>query len=315
MGAIGASSFAFRDFLKYILPTVIALCLFVPMFVPGSQLEVDKLIFVGIVMGYIVYSPISMISNFIQRKLIRWEQLSLSKKSSVVMVREWWSGNWDYNALWSILDKDEREYLYLTLSYIELYQITGIYFLIYSLVNYVYLIYYWLRQVAPPTQIKEVVDQIFSIQTMMFVNWRMPTLLVIGFALILTYFLLNNSIIMYGALFGEYGSYVSFAKRYHKEKGGIALSVWGTVYQVVENKKRGIPNVQVRIYKDNKLIDGEKLVSTNAKGYFQFKDLFAICINSYCKVIITSDEWQGEGIFKFDEKTIPFISIEAKAKD
>ncbi len=189
MGAIGPTGFIFRDFLKYILPTLIAGALFSPLFIPvGDELNVKFLILACFLLGYIIYSPISIISS-ITHSFLKIKGINIA---SYEAEKKWCQKNFDYKALWSYLEKDEREYLYLTQSYFEFYQTTGFYFLIYSISNFIRL----LLNIPHPNTFQN----LLTINTNLIWNFHPPTLYVLGVALILSYFLFRNATLEYSVL-------------------------------------------------------------------------------------------------------------------
>ena len=58
------SAFLFRDILRYILPTIIASFLFIPLFVPqGTELSIPAIIVASIALGYVIFALVSWISK------------------------------------------------------------------------------------------------------------------------------------------------------------------------------------------------------------------------------------------------------------
>lgn len=301
MGAVGASAFVFRDFLKYILPTILAACLFVPFVASNnSKISVDLLVFSSAISGYIIYSPVAIISNRVQS----WMPSRLNLKQERQQA-EWLRNNWDYNELWAILDKDEREYAYLTQSYLEFYQTMGFYLLIYSLSNLLSIIINWYNE----SIVLHDFNDLFLVKTRMIGDWYASTIIVAIASFILAMFMFMDVILEYGALYLENGIYVRFAAKYQKSQGGLARSVWGEVYEVNGFDRKPVSNVEVHLLREDSTLIG--WTRTNTNGQFQIVDAFEQCVGTTCKAAITEPHWSGEHVLNVSEKTIPSFGISA----
>ena len=97
MGAIGPTGFIFRDFIKYILPTLIAVALFAPLLLDaGDTASLEWLIFAAFILGYIIHAPISELSG---RFADRAFPLVSRDYASYREQGDWWSEKWDYDVL------------------------------------------------------------------------------------------------------------------------------------------------------------------------------------------------------------------------
>jgi|GEM_PF-3457049 len=105
---MSTSGFLYRDILKYVLPVAIMLLLFIPFI--NSDFEVNSIGLIAIVLSFVLGCLIEHISTY-----IKYIFLSIKKTSE---IGNWMSENWNYDKVFYYLDKDERDYLYLTAAYI-----------------------------------------------------------------------------------------------------------------------------------------------------------------------------------------------------
>jgi hypothetical protein len=288
MGSITSGTFIFRDFIRYILPTVIAACLFFPLFRgSGSQPSLDVVVFVMVVFGYVLYAPVIFIGELF---LCRFPQDILSRQRSR-KKQEWWAKNWDYDTLWFRLDKDEREYLYLTHSYIQFYRITSICFSAYAITNIIILLN--AARIEWSNSTKNLSWLMASLQTTtpMVGGWDINTPLLIAITGIITCFLFRDADIEYKMLFLDDGSYVSYAKKYHQTFGNIARSVWGEVSCL--DPSRQLPHfTQSSVYLKRQILPFNrrsefcKKDQVKEDGTFQFLDAFSDCVGYECQIIV-----------------------------
>lgn len=306
MNFISPSGFLYKDFIKYILPTAIAATLFVPFFIPhGTTISFDILVFLVVLFGYIIYSPIASLADIVQTKL----PLSNLRLDDTKKDNEWLRGIWDYDALWSMLEKDDREYLYLTFSYVEFYQTVGFYFLVYTIINITWFIWKLIEN-WPKTTINFniIFSQIVSITTPTIVNINFPSLLFILIGLLLTYFLFGDAQIEYHNLFSIKGQFDLYAENYQKKKGGIASGISGKIVYL-EGKDEKLIEEPLKI----NLRQGKKLVVTpifsDDKGNFQILNAFKMCVGVPCKIEVENIKWEGSKGFIFKEDTLPYIKL------
>jgi hypothetical protein len=311
MGALGASGFIFRDFIKYILPTITGACLLLPVFVPWRYLKIDQIVFISILVGYIIYPVASCVANFVHDHL-PCREISLSKDSPAVKQSRWVKKNWDLKGLRPKIDKDEREYLYLTLSYLEYFQITAFYFLLFSLCNFVNILLSVPRLCSIPNDSIDLFNFFQSITVGTIVGSPVPSLYAGLIGLILSYSLFHASVVEYRALYGIDGAYEFLLKKYHLIYGGLAHSIWGQVLNIenvpIEHKGR----LTLELFRNNHSLG---TCTTDDDGRFQFHGSLNACINYKCKVVIVTPGFSGESEMSITSKSIPNFSIAAAEVD
>jgi len=310
MGAIGPSGFIFRDFIKFILPTAIGASLFAPFLImKGNTVSFEGLAFIVVLLGYVIYSPIAILSDFFQAKLpFKNLRLDDARKQNEKLINRW-----DYDALWSALSKDEREYLYLTQSYFEFYQTTGFYFLAYFLINLIRFTYTIVNSWSIiSTNWNNLLWQASTIKTPTIVQYDAPTWLAIVLSGLLAYFLFGDATLEYSYLRGSGGAFDRYAQKYHKDVGNIALSIWGKVIYFQNDKSLPLISAKVCL----RVSSGETIASaiTDSAGTFQFENAFLRCLNSQCVIEIDDEKWKGSASVQFSEKTIPYVEVQAIKK-
>jgi hypothetical protein len=274
--------FLFRDFIQCILPTLIALCLFLP-FWPEQDISLEGVVFGGALLSYLTYA---VISEWVPAILgWRWMPIISSKIKAQDLRQEWMEDNWDFGRLWFNLDKEERDYLLLLQSYKDFYQITGFYLLIYFIVN---LILYLLP--AIPYDLGEKIcqaqlwDRLRAVQTPIWGIESVPTLIICPISLLLVFYSLRSSLTYNEMLFSPRGIQDCLAQKYQKKERIFARSIWGRVFEVPNkdgDKAKSLPHVKVMLYSDN---TAEAIGETESdpQGYFQFKGAYTRCAQSFC---------------------------------
>ena len=306
MGAIGPAGLIFRDFLKYILPTLIAICLYSPLFFPvNTEVKVKLLIFSAFLLGYIIYSPVSMLTSF-AHSILKIKGIDLSQHK---LDREWCIKNYNYDALWGRLVKDEREYLYLTKSYFEFYQTTGFYFIVYAIANVYNLLSKLINSGLFIGNINSF-SQIVSVNTKMIWNIDIPTLYVSLVSFFLSYFLFRNATLEYSVLFGKEGFLSMYSEKYHKEYGDIATNVWGKIKLKKEEANiSSYKDTEIGLYKYD-VDEPFQTTKIDKDGFFQFKNAFSQVIKSRCKLKVQHDSMYFEKTVNFYTNDIPYVEFE-----
>lgn len=310
MGPIGPTGFIFRDFIKYILPTAIACFLFVPLTVGSvEKSKIELLILISFLMGYVIYNPVARLSGKLHKriKLKHIEIDSIMQKFQVLNLK------YDLSKLWNLLEKEEREYLYLTQSYIEFYQITAFYVVIYLSVNILKLLFVIVK--------KNLVYAVICTNTNLLFYSEIPTISVILISSSIAFFLYNNTVIELNVLYGDNRQYQFFAEKLHKEHGCIAKTVWGEIenYDKMEHKEE----ICLGLYKVSKEKDEcLKCVGIDTEGKFLFvdqknlKDSIDYGDIIYCKCYITQVGTQYNIIkkkyFFLTDRDIPNIQLELR---
>jgi hypothetical protein len=117
------SSFLYRDVLKYVLPSILFFFLLFTLL--NQDLETDLVVSIGtllsLIFGCIVDKPSEKLFKIF---------ISVRNTSEVV---KWMNANWNLDKVFYYLDKEERDYLYLTGAYIGFFRNTGLVLFMYSL--------------------------------------------------------------------------------------------------------------------------------------------------------------------------------------
>lgn len=301
MGALGASAFIFRDFVKYVLPTITGAFLLLPMFVEWKYIKIDQILFLSFISGYIIYPLASQAANYVQDHLPCIGGISLSDKSPAVKEGRWVKSNWDMKGLRSKIDKDEREYLYLTQSYLEYFQITGFYFLLFSLFSFIYI---FIKSPSMFYAAYSACSRLEFVQSVLIgtiVGSPVPSVYAGIIGLVVSFFLFQASVIEYRALFGINGAYEFFLERYQAMQGGLARNIWGHVSADVESHGLRL-----------QLVRGAKCLETcivDDQGRFQFCGRFDECINYRCKVVVVAPGFSGESEMRITRNCIPCFKV------
>lgn len=122
-----------RDFLQYVLPTVLAACMFVPFAAPHDRVSVEGLVFGSVALSYLVWQPAYRLAQsfyeFFPPTRARTKKAFETSKRTVGQ----WAGRHD--KLRYMMTSDEREYLYSHGSFAALYAVAGFYLFVYAALN------------------------------------------------------------------------------------------------------------------------------------------------------------------------------------
>lgn len=287
-----SSPLTFRDFIRHLLPTATALCLFLPLFrIPQEKLEVAAVVFASVVLGYLVTTPLN-------------DLIVVCYRCTPIMKvfnrrRAWMAGNWDYDKLFYGLSQEEREYLYVTLGYLELYRQLSFYLLIYAGAN----LFLLLNAVRGASDVNSFFLTAVDARTNAVGGVLLPTWLLLILSLVLAYYSFKDFLNEFAILFHEAGQYSTFAARVHEKEGGFARSVSGVV------RGRGdkvLSGVKVTLQD----IDGRELqtTSTDLDGYFQFDNSAKQYPFGNYKLTINEGETKS---ISLANKLVPFFPIES----
>lgn len=310
MDVIGPSGFIFRDFIKFVLPTAIAAGLYAPFFVEGeAKISLTGLVVISVLLGYVIYSPIASLSDFIHSKIpIKKLRLDDANDQNKVL-----NSRWDYDFLWSTLGKDEREYLYLTQSYFEFYQTTGFYFLLYGISNTIILCWKIMEHLSSFTDSwRSFLLLVNSVKTPTIINFDIPTWIAIIISLVLAYYLFGDCSIEYSFLYGFGGAFDRYSQKYQKMEGNIASGIWGKVVGKDGGTEKTLEGIQLHL--KNSAGEITDTQSSDKSGSFIFPKSFQICANNQCKIEINDKQWQGEITFTVESKSIPDFRVHAVLK-
>ena len=301
MGVISASGLIYRDFLQYILPTIVGVSLFVPLLTkPGTSLDIENLILLAFVGGYVIFTPIATLAEKVQG----WLSPNRAQVRKLRQTRIWWAKNWDYDQLWAALDKDEREYLYATASYIHFFRISSLYLLIYTLANLI-LIGQALGARATPADLRSVLSSIWQVQTSMLGNWQAPSWIMTLVALALCLYQHSNALVEFEILFGAEGFYVKFSEKYQRKNGGIASGVWGWLQP--QDSKLPLSGVKLLLLDET----GSKVATavSGGDGEFQFEQIFKAFLGKTFTVQVEDHNWSGQAQLKLGENSVPSVRL------
>jgi hypothetical protein len=287
-----SSPLTFRDFIRHLLPTATALCLFLPLFrIPNEKFEVAAIVFASVVLGYLVTTPLT-------------DLIAVTYRCTPIMKvfnrrRAWMAGNWDYDKLFYGLSQEEREYLYVTLGYLELYRQLSFYLLIYAGAN----LFLLLNAVRGASDVNSFFLTAVDARTNAVGGVLLPTWLLLILSLVLAYYSFRDFLNEFEILFHEAGQYSTFAARVHEKDGGFATSVSG----VVRGKENGVlSGVKVTLQD----IDGKELetTSTDLDGYFQFDNSAKQYPFGDYKLVINEGEAKS---ISLADKVVPSFTIES----
>jgi len=319
-----SSPFTLRDIIKHVAPTLIALCLFIP-FHPSlnNKIKSETLVFCAIILGYLLEHPVMFLADLVFKilspvlqpflKLLSMFFPNLPNQSTkkLAQKRDWLTKNWDYNKLFYSMTQEEREYIYLTGSYAEFYKLTSLYLIVYIIlitskfINYIYINY-------NNPDILNIVKVATNMSIPMIGGWETPFWSI--FMLVFISFISSyiNFINEYGVLFLENGQYVEFAKRYHREKGNIAKSIWG----IAKKRDEPLSNIWLELYTKSENTDDESgfaflgKTASDETGNFQFENMFSKCVGKEIRITLVNDGKNLDRIFFVNEKEIPFFETD-----
>lgn len=290
---MGAIAFISRDFIQYILPSIIAIGLFAPLFV--ENVSTEGVIFSGALLGYLVTSPISSF----QRKILLVTPHFRQKIKEAWQRHDWWSANYDFSRFWYALSNDDREYLYLTQSYAEFYRIIAFYMMIYLIANLTILTV----SLYSGLDGKSIWHVVWSTNTPVVGGISIPSVVVVLISAVIWYFALRDYLVELKILFDDHGQYVNLARRYHEKDGSIAKSVWGWV-------RCGNDAVQwatVRMSTvDGSIIDE---VRCDAMGRFQFRDFVEKHTSGYYRISVDSCCLKKQIVIRIGGNAVPEFNI------
>jgi len=219
---MGLSAFLARDVIQYILPTIIALGLFFPIF--DQNITADYIVFGGALIGYFISSFVGYFAGWLL--VLPYVR---RRRKTLDAAHDWWSRNFDYDKLWHSLNRDEKEYLYGTQSYYEFYRLVSLYLMIYMAVNMVLVVN---AVIACPiawndpssSDMRLAWIAISAARTTMFWKGTAPSAALVLFAFFCFLFNIRDMLLEYGIVFQQY---VTLGRLYQRKNGGIATSVWG----------------------------------------------------------------------------------------
>jgi hypothetical protein len=301
MAVVSTPSLSLRDFIQRILPMVVAVCLFAPFF-PGlaGKLTLEGLIVGAAILAYLtaeplsqwVFWPLTRRLPHVGRKLKRQEQ-----------ERRWVKANWDFDRLLFALSKDDSESLYVNYSYMEFYRRVGFLMLIYALLN----LYRVVSGVVNSSdEGSAALARAAAITTPMFGDWSVSSLLVAGFALLLAYSSFEQFLAFHRDFFLRRGQYALLGQLYHKDKGGIAVSIWGNVVR----DGAAASGVEVRLLSDDDDILAHTL--TEEDGRFQFPGWYKKNPTARLKLLAVAPEWHAEMPAPLSANEVPRFDIESE---
>jgi len=285
-------AFSLRDILRRIFPTVIAICLFAPLFKRFRDLhEIENIIFAGVVLSYLLSAPVRKASDYLFMRSPFWREQWQEQKTR----REWVNRNWDYQRLHEYLTKDELELIEEDGNLFLFYRAITFYLLFYLLVVLgIFLITGFdfdltrLSEIATLKYWRDVWSVVVHARTSVLAIGEIPILIVVTIVAVLAYFSIKESFQGYEYTFLEGGTYPNLSEKYHREKGDIARSIWGQVLGCEAGKSKAdggkpIPGAKARLLINDLEIAAD---DTNRGGYFQFANMFGECVDKTCVVTV-----------------------------
>ena len=254
--AEASSPLTFRDSVRHLLPTAAAIALFAP-FVSEEKLDVGGLVFASVILGYVITTPLTTFLGWLYR-------FTPTPKAAGAR-RQWINSNWNFDVLfYERLSQEEREYAYLTGSYVDFYRQLAFYLLLYAAVNLMVLAH----AISVDANHAGAWQTILCTTTPLAGGFKLSTAFLIIVSVLLGGYCFWDFLNEYAILFLEEGTYVRFAEKSQKEKGGLTENVWG----MAQHNGKGAPAVPVELLDSG----GKALeaVHTDSNGLFQFRDRF-----------------------------------------
>lgn len=265
--AMAPSGFLVRDVIQHMIPTLVGLVLFVPF--AAHNADAVPLLLGAVVLAYAAGPLLASLARPVTRLLLAVSGRSRRHGRN----RVWWNGNFDFVRLWYRLTQTQRENLYATQAYAEMYAMLAVYLLAYAITNIVLTV----NGVVLPTlegdiglDYAEAVGQaLWSPATPLFGDWRAPSIAMAVIGLSTALFAIANHLREMEILFGDEGQYVSLARIHHIETGDIATGLWGRITRAGEPLRNA--SITVMDIRDQKLGWAE----TDRQGRFQIRNVFA----------------------------------------
>src|ERR1700688_662147 len=312
MGSIGPSVFLARDIIRHLIPTLVATALFFPLSPGSKSIGVEGLATIAIVSAYFVTAfagqamSVGAIDHLMSTLYLPLEEKDSNGKpikeptaKEIKDTHQWWGGNWDYERLFFSLDKDDREYVYMTDAYLTCFDLLSFFFFLYLAFNFTWLfgrIY---------TDVSSNVFSLFDIRTPLLYG-SAPTVLVVLFS-----YLLFNTMASWArteelALFWDGGIYPQFSAKQQRKDGGLAKAVWGWV----RRSEEAVQGASVHLFCNGVEIG----VKTSDKdGRFQFPVDPQELLDNDCALEVRGH--QSRLSFKVDEKSVPEYSLDLSRAD
>ena len=268
------------------MPTLVGLCLFVPLFEPPAKtVDITLLIFGGIILSFMVAGLAAAAADLFVELLPGFRRRLEDYRAE----RGWVNGNWNIGRLEAHMTKDELEAADLIGSYIISTKIITFYLLAYFLVNLVWLAFGLYDAATAAGGATEFWRTVWGVRTPIVGGWLLSTVVILVAAPASIVFLLADYLGKYGQLFLRGGWYDNMAAKYHAEKGDIARHVWGRVTEKKDGKTEGVCGLEVTLSAGGQAVGGP--AETDKDGYFQHEDAFAKCRAGYeLKVAQTYEE-------------------------
>lgn len=331
MTGISPSVFLARDVLEHVLPSLLAVVLFLPFCgVSASEIAEQNVLLAAIVGAYVAGSLFQAVNaSALVSRPMAWlfsilsnsRDVGQGQKSnmywsgeSVQSVRdrtEWIGRNWDMDSLFSLLSKEEREYFYLTRAYLRLFQLSSMLAFGYFLLNSL-----WLVGVAILSHLvlETGPAYLFEIESPLIGGIAAPTLLLCLLSLVGFASLYNWYRVEYGSLFAEWGLHSQMARRYQRKEGGVASAIWGRVRkEQVDGSEVAEDRVSLRVelFRKSKMIGASE---PDPDGHFQFPAAFKSCVGNVCRLVVFSDTRRvAEFQLNLQEKDVPEFEVELEA--
>lgn len=338
MSGISPSVFLTRDVLEHVIPVALAAVLFAPFVGPADSLNLDLLIVATVLLAYPLSALLQLVCEHRWAAgTMAWLHGLASRRRgpssengvadegdsdgdaacrevgppappddvpdgdarSILDRLAWQGANWDFDALFNRLDKEEREYFYLTRAYLRLFHGAAFLVLVYALVNLVY----W---GALTTVGRSVYDaawpELLALRSPLF-RGGAPSLLLAAAGLLLFPGLYGWYLAELHSLFSDWGSYVQTARRLQREEGGLATGIWGRLLPVDQ-----AAGACVELVRDEVLF---ARAPADDDGWFQLPRTFAPCLGRSCRLRVRLANGRiVERQLVLAEKAIPEVMLD-----
>lgn len=262
---MSTSGFLYRDILKHVLPTLLLFLLIFPVFYESIDYTVlsASAVVVSIALGEIF--------NRLSTKL---NKILFSEKAREIgEINVWMNKNWNYRKVFYYLNKDERDYLYLTGAYIEFFKNSVLVFFLFVIAIIVTLI----------ADCGADLQSIFFHQTSLFSAIKVNSISLIVSSVILIFSLQRAMVFEVKYLLYPDGQYDYFAEKVQKREKEI---LFRTIYgKIVDSNGEALIGVQILLLKNGKEVDSAKSFNNGywsfaiREGYFNKKLELKVTVN------------------------------------
>lgn len=221
-------SFALREFYQAVLPAVIAVVVFAPLYAPLRDVPLERAVAAGVLLGFVTAGAAQTLAGVLE--VLKVFNLGTLRDEQAIF-----GSNWDVNVLRAHLDKDESEKIAFPYSYAVFCKVTAFYLIVYCLLN--------VAHVAVGVVAGGTLRQGLSVRTPMIGGWFLPSVTVAFASAGIAFALWQDCVSSFDRVFGHNGLYAIYAAKYQRVNKDVARRVWGNVSAGSE----GVPRATVTL--------------------------------------------------------------------